>query len=139
MATAAVVYGIDVQAITDLPDPEVLCSENACAAYQCARRLTTPSGAMQDIGEVVQYDSIDVRDWLGARFNLTDPSVQTDLQTQATQVLLEDPFVVAAQVLVAFSAGVLSLTVQVQGANGPFGFVLQVSALTTQILLPGQV
>lgn len=135
---AAIVYGTDVQALYDLPDPEITCSEQTAAAYQCARRLLTPSGAMQDIGEVQQYDSIDVRDWLGGRFNLTDPAVLRDLEAQATQALLDDPFVTAVTVSASYSAGTLTLSVQVQGAQGPFSFVLAVSAVTTQLLLPGQ-
>jgi hypothetical protein len=134
----AIVYGTDVQALADLPDPEVMCSEAAAAAYQCARRLLTASGALQDIGETQQYDSIDIREWLGARFGLSDSSVLTDLQAQATQVLLDDPFVQAVQVTVSYAGGTLTLSVQVQGTQGPFAFVIATNGVTTQLLLPGQ-
>jgi hypothetical protein len=134
----AVVYGTTVQVLDDLPDPCVLCSELVAAAYACARRWTIPSGAMTDIGETVQYDSFDVRDFLGGRFSLTDKSVLNDIQTQATQVLQDEPFAQVVTVRVTYNAGTLSLTGQIQGANGPFPFVLNVNALTAQLLLPGQ-
>lgn len=135
---ASVVYGTTVQALVDLPDPCVLCSEQVAAAYACARRWTTPSGAYDDIGEVTQYDSIDTREWLGGRFNLTDQSVLNDLQTQATQVLQDEPFASQVAVVVSYASGTLALTGQIQGANGPFSFVLNVTAVTAQLLLPGQ-
>lgn len=139
---ANVVYGTDIQALFDLPDPEVICSEETNAAYACARRLLTPSGALTDIGEVQQYDSICVTDWLGGSYDLSNPAVLNDLQAQAQQVLLEEPFAANASVTVFYGGGVLSLYAQVQGQPGPL-FTLVVTSgaagVTAQLLLPGQV
>jgi len=136
----AVVYGTTIQALTDLPDPAVLCSEVVAAAYACARRWATPPGALADIGEIEPYESIDVRDWLGSRFNLTDQSVLNDLERQATIALYDEPYVQSATVRVTFAAGILTLIGQVQGAQGPFTLVFAAgpAGVTAQILLPGQ-
>jgi hypothetical protein len=133
-------YGTTIQALTDLPDPPVLCSELVAAAYACAGRWVTPSGGLEDIGETEPYESFDIRDWLGGRFNLTDKSVLNDLERQATIALLDDPFVLSAVVQVKFEARVLTLTGQVEGALGPFQLVLAAGAdaVTVDVLLPGQ-
>lgn len=134
----AAIYGLDLQGLFDLPDPEITCSEVTAAAYACARRWMTPSGALVEIGEVQQYDSIDVREWLGQRPGLSDPTVINDLQAQATQVLFDEQFVSGASVTVTFIAGLLTITAQIQGALGPFAVVLQTNGVTAQLLLPGQ-
>lgn len=141
----AILYGTDLQALFDLPDPEVMCSEEVNAAYACARRWITPDGALADIGETQQYASINVLDWLGGSFDLNDPSVLADLSSQATQVLLEEPFAAGAIATATFSqngaSSTLKLTAQVQGAPGPlFALVVTsgVAGVTAQLLLPGQ-
>lgn len=137
----AIVYGTDIQAIDDLPDPEVTCSESVNAAYACARRLMTPDGALADVGETQQYASVDVRSWLGGSYDLTDQSVINDLQMQATAALLEEPFAAGANVQVTFNGGTLKLIASIQGNPGPlFQLVLVNGAagITTQLLLPGQ-
>lgn len=135
------IYGTDIAGITDMPDPEILVSEQVNAAYACARRLVTPQDALLDIGEIEQYDSIDIRQWLGTSFDLTDPSVITDLQAQAQSALLAEPFASGVNVVVTFNAGALVLTATIGGNPGPF-FQLVVSSgaagVTAQLLLPGQ-
>lgn len=136
-----IIYGTDIQAIDDLPDPEIVCSEIVNAAYACARRLMTPDGALADIGETQQYASVDVRSWLGGSYDLTDQSVLNDLQEQATAALLEEPFAAGANVTVTFNGGTFKVTAQIQGNPGPlFQLVLANGAagITTQLLLPGQ-
>jgi hypothetical protein len=138
----AIVYGSDIAALTDLPDPEVIVSEEACAAYACARRWLTPDGALQDIGETEQYDSIDVTEWLGDDIDLNDPTVINDLEAQATQVLLDEPYAKGGATVVAtYAGGTLTLTGNVAGASGPFSLVVSNGAagVTASLLLPGQV
>lgn len=138
----AIVYGTDIAALFDLPDPEVMVSEEACAAYACARRWLTPDGALADIGETEQYDSIDVTEWMGASIDLHDPSVLNDLESQATQVLLSEPYAAGGVVVKAtYAAGRLTLTGMITGSSGPFSLVLANGAagVTGQLLLPGQV
>jgi hypothetical protein len=138
----SILYGTDIQALFDLPDPEITCSEDVTGAYACARRWLTPINALNDIGEVEQYDSINVPDWLGSSVDLNDQTVINDLQAQATQVLLEEPFAANCAVTVTFAAGSLTLTAQVQGSTGPlFQLVIAngVAGVTAALLLPGQV
>lgn len=137
----AIVYGIDIAALFDLPDPEILVSEEACAAYACARRWLTPDGALADIGETEQYDSIDVTEWLGASIDLNDPSILNDLESQATQVLLSEPYAAGVVVTATYAKGQLTLTGMAAGASGPFALVVANGAagVTGQLLLPGQV
>jgi hypothetical protein len=116
-------YGTDVQALDDLPDAEVLVSQELEVAYDLAGRLITDPEAMTEIGDTSPYDSINLRDWLGARFNLNDPTVLDDLQRQARQVLLQDKRVSTVNVTVTFTRGTLSVSVDGNGVAGPFAFV----------------
>jgi hypothetical protein len=138
---ASILYGTDLQALLDLPDPEIVCSEQVNAVYACARRWVTPDGELTLIGETQQYASICVLDWLGGSFDLNDPTVLNDLSAQATAVLLEEPFAANAIATATFGGGVLTLTAQVQGSPGPlFALVVAngVSGVTVQLLMPGQ-
>jgi hypothetical protein len=130
-------YGVDVQALTDLPDPEVLCSGDLNAAYALARRLANDSDAMEEIGDTDEYDAINLVDWLGQDFDLTDPTVIDDLQQRATQVLQKDPRVLSVRVQATVTSGTLNVTVNGQGSNGPFSFVLPVTADGVQAPLLG--
>lgn len=136
---SAILYGTDIAALFDLPDPEIAVSEAVCAAYACLRRWMTPDGALTDIGETEQYDSIDAIEWLGDDVDLNDPSTLNDLLSQATQVLLEEPYAAGATVTVTYTNGTLAMTAVVAGADGPFGLVFANGAagVTAQILLPG--
>src|SRR3954470_2662260 len=104
---AAVDYGLDLLALDDLTDPETMVGGNLNVAYAMARRWCTPTGALAAVGDPGPYDSIDVREWFGARFSLGDRSVLDDLQTQAQQVLVGDPRVESATVRATYAAGTL--------------------------------
>jgi hypothetical protein len=127
-------YGVDVQALDDLNDPEILVSGDLNVAYALARRLLTDPEAMTEIGDTSPYDSINIRDWLGARFQLSDRSVIDDLQQQCRQVLSQDPRVVTVDVRITFNQGVLNVAVSVNGTNGPFAFVLSVNGVNAAFL-----
>lgn len=130
-------YGTDVRCLDDVDDPEVLVSGDLGMAYALARRWLHNPEDFEEIGETEPYDCIDVREWLGNRFSLTDRGVLDDLQTQAQQVLLGDPRVETATVLAAYAQGVLTLTGRGVGAFGPFNLILAVDGVTAQILRGG--
>jgi hypothetical protein len=130
-------YGTDVLALDDVQDPEVLVSEELNLAYALARRWLLNPEDIEEIGETEPYDCIDVRDWLGDRFSLTDRTVLDDRQTQAAQVLLGDPRVDHVIVVATFTQGTLRLSAQGFGKNGPFKFVLGVNGVTAQLLRGG--
>lgn len=124
-------YGSDIAATTDLPDPEVLVSGETNAAYAQARRLLTPDGALEDIGDASPYASLDLRAVLGKRMAAADVAKLTrDVNT----VLKEDPRVTTAFASVAQSGGGLVVTSQSDGANGPFGLVLSVDSVDSATL-----
>lgn len=127
-------YGTDIQALDDLTDPEVLVSGELNVAYALARRLLTDPEAMTEIGDTAPYDSINLNDWLGKRFQLTDRSVIDDLQQQARQVLAGDARVSDVQVQAGYTQGRLSVSVQGQGAAGPFDFVLTIDGVSAPLL-----
>lgn len=127
-------YGTDVQALFDLPDPEVLCSGDLNVAYAIARRLCNDADAMEEIGDTNEYDAINLNDWLGADIDLTDFTTIDSLQQQATQVVLKDPRVLSARVKASFSAGRISVSVTGAGSDGPFSFVLSVDGVSAPTL-----
>jgi hypothetical protein len=127
-------YGTDVQALFDLPDPEVLCSGDLNVAHALSRRLANDSDAMEEIGDNDEYDAINLNDWLGGDFDLTNRTVTDDLQQQAQQVLLKDPRVLTVVVQATYTNGALSVKVTGQGADGPFSFVLPIPLVTAPLL-----
>jgi hypothetical protein len=116
-------YGTDIRALDDLPDPEVLTSGEENAAYAEARRLITPDGVYEEIGDLTPYDCLDLRDWLGKRPTTND---KASLKSQATQVLTQDPRAAGADVDVSFVGEALELDAQIEGTDGPFSLVLAV-------------
>lgn len=134
MANEAALYGTDIQALDDLNDPEILVSGDLNVAHALGRRLITDADAMLEIGDTAPYDSINLNDWLGRRFQLSDPTVIDDLQQQCRQVLSQDPRVDSVSVNASFSQGQLAVSVQGQGAQGPFKFVLATDGVTASLL-----
>lgn len=128
-------YGTDILALEDLSDPEQLVSGDAAVAQALAHRLMTAPGAYNDdTGDPEAYDSIDLGAYLAADL---DASALRDLEAQAVQVLSQDPRVSTVAVTASFNAGVLSVSVVGEGADGPFSFVLtidQVSGASLQVI-----
>lgn len=141
------IYGSDISALLDAPDPEIIVTEQQAAAIACAKRWLTPQDALTDVGETEDYDSLDVFEWMGASVNLSDTSVQDDLAAQATQVLQHEPYAQnGVKVTVTYSAapngnGTLTLTAYIADSPGPFSLVLQngTNGVTAALLMPGQV
>ncbi len=119
-------YGIGIAALTDRPDPEQRVSGLTHLEYRLARRLLCRNGALLAIGDAGAYDSLDLRDYLGTR----DAREIAQLGTLAQQVLSTDDEVETVSVTASFAGGVLSVAVSGTGADGPFAFVIDSSAVT---------
>jgi len=135
---ATVLYGTDVLCLDDIDDPETLVSGEFNRAFALARRLVTPSGAIEEIGDTEPYESMDIREYFGARFRLTDRSVIDEIQTRAASCLRGDPFVTSATVIATYVKGSLSLAAECFDENGnPSNFVLAVDGVTATLLRGG--
>lgn len=130
-------YGSDVLALDDLTDPEQIVSGDLAAAYELARRLVTPDGAYAEIGDTAPYDSLDLREYMGARINLYNRAEIDRLQAKCRQVLERDPYVQRVAVVATFAAGTLSVSVQGEGAEGPFAFVVGVNSVSVSFFKGG--
>lgn len=130
-------YGTDVRCLDDVDDPEVLVSGDLNMAYALARRWLNDPEDFEAIGETVPYDCIDVRGWFGKRLNFNDRATLDDIQSQHQQVLLGDPRVETATVTARFTQGLLILSAQGIGANGPFTLVVASNGVTAQLLRGG--
>lgn len=127
-------YGVDVAALDDLPDPEVLTTETENVAYGVGRSWLTPQDGLSDVGYEGPYTSLDLRDYLGARL---PPGQVAVLQRQLEAIALQHPDVASITVTVAFAGGSISVTARGTGADGPFAFVVNVDAVTSTLLLEG--
>lgn len=120
-------YGIGIYALTDRPDPEVRCSGTTLVSVRLARRLLTPNGAFLAIGDEEPYESLNLRDWLGLRPTADEVNA---LNAAMSQVLGSEERVTTVTATATFAAGVLSVAVSGTAAEGPFNFVVELSALT---------
>jgi len=127
----AIDYGTDIAALDDLPDPEVLVSGERNAAYAQGRRLLTPTGALEAIGDAAPYDSIDLREQLGARMSEQD---LLDLQAQVHQVLSQDERVIRVEAQLTDTGRALQVEARHEGTAGPFDLVISIDSVTTTLL-----
>jgi hypothetical protein len=127
-------YGVDVAALDDLPDPEQLVSEEENVAYALGRRLITPEGALEELGDPEPYDSLDLNEYFAKR---TDAQERATLAARATRVLSSDPRVRTVSVETSFANDTLSLTARGEGREGPFAFVLSTDGVTVELLEGG--
>lgn len=127
-------YGTDVQALDDLPDPEVLVSGPLNVAYAMARRLCQDADVLEEIGDDEEFDSINLNDWMGGDYDINDPSTIDDIQQQVTQVLLKDVRVASVTVKATIVAGLLQVAAQGFGAAGPFGFVITIDGVSAPLI-----
>jgi hypothetical protein len=124
-------YGIDIKALSDLPDPEQLTSGDENVAYAQARRLLTPDGAHEDIGDDSPYESIDLRAYLGRRMSAAD---RADLSASVPRILSGDPRVRRATATVTTAGSSLTVESRSIGDEGPFGLVLSVDSVDSAAL-----
>lgn len=120
-------FGTGIYALTDRPDPEVRCSGNTLVAVRLARRLLTPNGAFEAIGDTHPYESLNLRDWLGMR---PTPDQVAELNSSMVQVLGTDERVSSVSAVATFAGGQLSVAVSGETAAGPFNFVVELAQLT---------
>ena len=126
------VYGTDVKALDDLPDPEELCSGDEAAAYSIARRHSTPVDAPVEYGEDADYQCFDVEEYLD---DVLDDTTADQIENLSRQVTQDDPFVSSSSTDVTQNgSGTIALSVDAHGADGPFPLVISVDKLGVQIL-----
>lgn len=120
-------YGIGIAAITDRPDPEVRVSGLLHVGHRLARRLFTPNGALLAIGDDAPYETLNLRDWIGARPTAAEVE---QLNTAMAGILSADEAVETVTAAATFVGGLLSVAVEGTGAEGPFAFVITADAVT---------
>ena len=131
-------YAKTLAALDDLPARGATVFGEKAAAYRIARRLLTPEGGLAD---VIEEDSdewpelnaltLDLREWCGLAVSAADIR---DLEARIVAVVSDAEDVSAATAAVTFADRVLSVTVDAVGAEGPFSFVLDVSAVSSSVL-----
>lgn len=119
--------GIGIYAITDRPDPETRVSGNTLVAVRLARRLLTTNGAFLAIGDEDAYESLNLRDYLGMRPTTDDIAA---LNSAMAQVLSTEERCSEVTASATFAAGHLAVAASGTAADGPFAFVIELSALT---------
>lgn len=125
-------YGVDVDGVTDLPDPEALVSGEENLAHALARRLLQPPDAMEEIGDTGEpYDCLDLREELGAR---QQPGSEATLRARVLQVLAQDERVLQVDATVEFTPAGLTVSFEGEGTTGPFSGVLAIDAVTATFL-----
>lgn len=124
-------YGTDVSCVSDFSAESREVSGPANVAEALARRLTTPRGWLI---RNLDYGT-DLREYLGIEYT---SRVQSKIISETKAECLKDERVLAVSVSVdSFdtSGRTLSLRISVTLADGPFTFVLTVSALDANITL----
>lgn len=131
MATS---YGVRLAAATDLPARGETAKGAKAGAYRCAARLLQPPGGLADIiatEEEIDWPelncrSVDVREYLGR--DIAEGEIDA-LESECRGALLDEPIVDDAEVTLEFADRSLSVEARIDGAEGPFAFVLRVSEI----------
>jgi phage baseplate assembly protein W len=121
-------FGTDISCVTDLADDGRTVTGRMVVAEAIARRLITPRGRLIDDPDY-GYD-------LTAFINddLT-PAALAGLRSSTEQECLKDERVQGAEVEAELDAfGLLTVSVDLETADGPFSLVLAVSATTIAII-----
>lgn len=131
----ATVYGTDIRALDDLPDPEELCSEEENAAYAIARRHASGEGCLEEIGDEAPYDCFDIEELLDQD---VDDTLRQRLELRSTQVTEDDEYVVSASSEARVTAAnAVELSIKAEGGEGPFDLVIGIDKLSIQLLRRG--
>lgn len=117
-------YGYDLSCIDDLDPSMIEVGGNLVLAQACARRLLTPNGTLLDDADY----GYDLTQWIDADL---DPADAAEIQVAIAQELQKDERVSSATCLLTYTQATSVITAQItiDGAAGPFQFVLTVSAL----------
>ncbi len=124
--TTANPYGWDLACVDDLDLSMSEVGGNVLLANACARRLITPRGTY--VGdENYGYDLNGMLD------DDLDTAQIAKVQGAIQQELLKDPRVQSVTATVKLVGSTMTVTCLIQGASGPFSFVLTISALAATI------
>lgn len=123
-------YGTDISFYPDLDPSGALVSGNVALSQAIARRLTTPRGGLF-------YDSnygTDVRAFVNEVVNVESLA---RMRSAIERECLQDERCQSCTATLVFNAQGQALTIHVAGetADGPFRFVLAVTALTVDLLV----
>jgi hypothetical protein len=123
--------GHDLSCVSDL-DPSMREVQGRIALAQaCARRLQTPRGRLIDDPDY----GYDLTDEIGDDLS---PSDIARIASSVDAEMLKDERVLASSTVVTFLNQILIVTVSLTDGAGPFLLVLQVSAVSVQLLTPVQ-
>lgn len=121
---------VSAEGLLDLDPTFALVSGRAQLAQAIGRRITTRRGTLGWIGDDPDA-CVDVRDYLGS-----DASAQSAFRIAAMvdAEALRDERVLACKATATITDGVLTLSLRLADADGPFRLVLAVSAVTVDLL-----
>lgn len=122
--------GIDVFAVTDLDPAFRLVSGRLAHAQAIARRLGTPRGDLERIGDDPDYGT-DLRAYVGSDVG---PRVVFEVQAAVEREALKDERTLSASAVATFAGDALTVAVRLADDAGPFSLVLAVSDVTVSVL-----
>lgn len=137
MPVASDILGIDIVAGPDLDPTFRLCYGTENVQNAMVRRLSTPAGALEDLGDDPEY-GYDVPGQLNNDFS--GVAALAGISSQAQAEINKDPRVQTSRATVINDptlGGALSVGIQGETAAGPFDFVMPVGDVTTDALSQG--
>ncbi len=122
-------FGSDISCVTDIDISGRSITGNRLVSESVARRWITPRGRL------IRYPNygFDITGYLNSDVS---PADIAEIQAMSAQEALKDERVLRAKVAAAFDAptGSLQINAEITTANGPFRLVVNVTALTLEIL-----
>lgn len=116
--------------VIDLDPTFAVVSGRTALVQALARAITTQTGVLAWIGDDPDY-GMDVRDYLGGE---DDARTTFVVASKVETTFLRDERVTAAKVDVTVLAGRMTIAARVADSQGPFRFVLVVSAVSVETL-----
>ncbi len=120
-------FGTDLSCTDDLSPTLATVSGRMVLAHACLRRITMTRGSAID----APNDGLNVADWLN---DSTTPADVKAKQSTVDAELLKDERVVSSETVARFTGGVITLTILIVDADGPFTLTIAVSELTVLLL-----
>lgn len=121
---------VNDEGILDLDPAFGLATGRLQLAQAIGRRITRRRGELGWIGDDPD-DGMDVRDFLGSS---TDAASTSRIEAQVKAEVMRDERVLAAEATATITDGLLTITLRLADADGPFRLVLAVSAVTIELL-----
>jgi phage baseplate assembly protein W len=122
--------GSDIHAVTDLDGAFRVVSGRLAHAQAIARRLGTPRGDLERIGDDPDYGT-DLRAYVGADVG---PRVVFEVQSAVEREALKDERTLSASAVATFAGDALMVALRLADADGPFSLTLAVSDVTVSVL-----